>query len=110
MLCGKQVNEVERRLLALPYSYGGLGLANPALSAQYAFDASKFITEPLCQLIYDQQRNLEHLNRDEIKKRKREVAQRKNERLLAEKESIEQDLDRNEFSHNAMLDLVRICQ
>ena len=53
-LCGRQVSDIERRLLALPYRLGGLGIRNPVKSAAAAYEASVKITKPLTDLIVEQ--------------------------------------------------------
>ena len=44
----------ERKLLSLPYRYGGLGLLNPCQTAQWEYNASKSITSDLSRLIIQQ--------------------------------------------------------
>ena len=50
-LIGRSVSDIERRILALPVRYGGMGITDPTKSSkQYA--ASTKITEILSALIY----------------------------------------------------------
>ena len=45
------LNDVTRRVLELPARLGGLGITNPAISAQDAYDASRKICNPLQKAI-----------------------------------------------------------
>ena len=45
------LNDVTRRVLELPARLGGLGITNPAISAQDAYDASRKICNPLQEAI-----------------------------------------------------------
>ena len=59
-------SQVERDLLALPVTFGGLGITNPAASAQSHYEASYTLTTPLDAAIATQ--NQDHsLNWSEIK-------------------------------------------
>ena len=72
-LIGKRVSEVQRRLLALPYRYGGLGIRNPVSTADFEYAASVKITQPLTNLIYNQDCDLSNLDEDMVKELKAEV-------------------------------------
>ena len=46
-LCGHEVTDAERQILALPYRYGGMGILNPAQSAQFEYATSKEMNSEL---------------------------------------------------------------
>ena len=92
-ICEKEVSDLERQVLALPYRYGGLGILDPAANAQFEYDSSIYITEPLTSLINSQDMNMENLDRVLISSRKKEVKKQKEERIKLERARIEQALD-----------------
>ena len=47
-------NDAERKLLALPARFGGLGISDPSLNSDDAFKASLVVTAPLRKLIQTQ--------------------------------------------------------
>ena len=47
---GRKVSDVERRILALPVRYGGLGIANLVLTADREYNVSVDLTENLTTL------------------------------------------------------------
>ena len=50
-ICGRQISDTDRDLLALPCRLGGLGLYNPTAVAKQFFQAATNVTEPLINLI-----------------------------------------------------------
>ena len=50
-ICGKEVTDLERRVLSMPYRQWGLGLLDPASNAQFEYESSVYITEPLTSVI-----------------------------------------------------------
>ena len=69
-IVGRKISELERRICALPYRYGSLGIINPTLSAERQYKASRKITAPLTKLMLEQNMNLALLNKDDVKDRK----------------------------------------
>ena len=92
-LIGKRVSEVQRRLLALPYRYGGLGIRNPVSTADFEYPASVKITQPLTNLIYNQDCNLSNLDEDLVKEIKAEVHLEKEKMFQEEEKEILSHLD-----------------
>ena len=92
-LCGREVSDTERRIFALPYRYGGLGILNPTQTAEREYRASKEITAPLTDLIYQQDMDLTHLNREAVSEKKAEMMKAKEEALKLEHESVMIELD-----------------
>ena len=58
-ICGKVVSDIERKLISLPYKYGGLGIRNPVETCKDQFDQSLAITSELTQMVCQQ--TLTHL-------------------------------------------------
>ena len=55
---GRQVSDMERKILSLPVRYGGLGIANPVETADREYAASQMVTQNLTQLILQQNQDL----------------------------------------------------
>ena len=68
-LCGKDVNDLERRIIALPYRYGGLGMQNPVSTADREFQTSSQITSQLTDLICQQNNDVDALDNDAVKEK-----------------------------------------
>ena len=94
-IVGRKVSEVERRILALPVRFGGLGILNPVKTADVEYEASMKITASLKQLIYYQQQSLEHYNEDQVKELINKNKQDKGKRLTQEFEQIKSQVDDN---------------
>lgn len=58
-LLGREVNDLERDLLALPARFGGLGILNPSDQCAHAYAASKALAQPLIELICQQKDDFE---------------------------------------------------
>ena len=54
-IVGRQVSDLERRMIALPVRYGGLGVSNPMENADREYLASLTITKNLSDLIVRQE-------------------------------------------------------
>ena len=63
---GRHVSDIERRIISLPVRYGGLGIADPTITAHREYEASCLITEDLVNLISHQEQDLSLLNTEEI--------------------------------------------
>ena len=63
---GRKVSDVERRILALPVRFGGIGVLNPVKTADVEYDISVRITSNLKTIIFNQERDLENLNEERI--------------------------------------------
>ena len=66
-LIGREVSEVERRMLALLYRYGGFGIRNPVLSADTEYRTSVRLTAELTDLICQQDMDLSKLDEERAK-------------------------------------------
>jgi hypothetical protein len=50
-ITGRDISDLERRMFALPYRFGGLAIRNPIITAEEEYAASKIITEALTKAI-----------------------------------------------------------
>ena len=55
---GRKLSTIERKMVALPVRFGGLGLANPVEACEREYQSSLHITKELSKLIYNQQQDL----------------------------------------------------
>ena len=85
-LLGRDISQLEREIIELPIRCGGLGIYNPVKSCKREYTSSKAVTQPLADLITNQEKDLECLDRSEVERIKI--------RLKAEKE----DQYKNQFS------------
>ena len=82
-LIGRSVSEVERRILALPVRYGGMGIVNPTNSSKH-YAASTKITENLSAMIFNQDEDFTNYNLDEVKSCIAEVKRERERRRVDE--------------------------
>ena len=87
-LIGRQVSEIERRLLALPYRYGGIGILNPVNETPYEYESSTVLSSSLTLLISAQNTDVTAIQHQEVKLKKKELKTAKEERLKEEQTSI----------------------
>ena len=77
---GHQCSDLERKLLALPARYGGLGLTVYTNISNHGYENSRKITKELTNSIFQQ--DIEYnVNVDNIKKIKNQLKHEKNERF-----------------------------
>ena len=69
-ILGRPVSDIDRIRLALPLRHGGLGVQDPTETSDVEFRASCEITEHLTQMIYDQDEDIQHLDKMKMKIRK----------------------------------------
>ena len=91
-LLGREVSEMERRVLALPYRSGGLAIQNPVLTADREYRASIKVTAELSDLICQQESDLSRLDTNALKEKKREIRAEKEAWLKTEVEDISDTL------------------
>ena len=92
-LIGRQVSELERRLLALPYKHGGLGIRNPVLNADVEYTNSVEVTRELTDLICEQDTDLSKLDEEKVAERKRLILSQKEAAFTVEVEQIASLMD-----------------
>ena len=66
-IIGRQISDLERRLISLPLRYGGLGIQNPQETADREYYNSTKITEKLTEHIYNQALDLTDLDQEHAK-------------------------------------------
>ena len=87
-LCGRELSDSERRLMALPYRYGGLGLLNPTETAAREYNASVLITSGLTDLICQQETDLSLFDRNAMAEVKLQMNRAKEEVFRQEFERL----------------------
>ena len=92
-LCGRQVSDSERRLMALPYRYGGLGVLDPTQTAEREYSASIRITSSLTDLICSQEIDITRLDGNAIAEAKSEMTRLKEERFQEEFDVLAETMD-----------------
>ena len=92
-LCGRSLSDVERRIVALPYRYGGLGICDPTASSEEEYQASKKITAQLTQLIYQQNTDTSEFDHNAMKEIKKAVRKEKDVKLRESTETILGEVD-----------------
>ena len=92
-ICGRQVSDFERRMLSLPYRYGGLGIRNPVKTADREYAMSSGVTEELTRLICQQVTDMTQLDKNKMKERKEELKKEKEAEIRNEYEQVYQIVD-----------------
>ena len=92
-IVGRSVSDKERRLLALPVRYGGIGILNPAETADLEYATSAKITTNLKSLIVNQDRTLQRLDEEGIKQTIAETKKEKEARFEEEFEKVKAESD-----------------
>ena len=92
-IVGREISENERRLLALPTRFGGLGISNPVETSDLEYTSSKYVTEDLTNLIYHQKSSLQELDQARVKERKAKMRKHKDVKYLKEQEEILETVD-----------------
>ena len=83
-LVGRQVSDVERRILALPVRLGGMGIDNPVLTSDFEYAASRTITETLANIIYRQENNFDNYDNFQVERIIKNTKTQKETRLKEE--------------------------
>ena len=92
-LLGREVSDLERKLLSLPARFAGMGIFDPSVDGEEAFGRSENLTEPLVHLISSQAVSFDpeklRTTQRSIRKGQKEASNAKWELMLAdiEKES-----------------------
>ena len=66
-IVGRPVSDVERRILALPVRFGGIGVLNPVETADREYETSVNVTSNLKSIIYNQEDTLANLDEERTK-------------------------------------------
>ena len=92
-LLGREVNELERRLIALPYRHGGLGIRNPSCSNHLVYETSVAVTHELADLILAQDMDLSKLDQTKVKDAKNEMKLKQEKMYAKESKALCLQLD-----------------
>ena len=77
-LIGKTITELERKIIALPVRFGGMGIPNPTKVADLEYQSSVKITSNLQRAIRSQMSTIDNnINRDEMKRLKSQIKKEK---------------------------------
>ena len=87
-IIGRKVSDLERRIMALPVRFGGIGVLNPVETAEYEYSTSVRITESLKRIIVNQETNFENFDQDRVKEIISLTKQEKEKRLAQEFNNI----------------------
>ena len=94
-ILGRKISDAERRILALPVRFGGIGVLNPVKTSDIEYETSLKVTANLKTLIYNQEVNLENLNENRVKEIVNKCKQEKGKRYTQEFEEIKTLVDNN---------------
>ena len=89
-LVGRQLSDAERRLLALPPRFGGIGIRNPTQTASLEFNASASITNELAGLIRGQTPEIPAGYRERMTEAKRTLLRNRETAMKNEFEDVMQ--------------------
>ena len=78
-IVGRNVSDIERRILSLPVRMGGLGIQNPVETADTEFHNSSVMTKNLSSLIQNQEQDLVNYDREQLKKDIQKIKMEKEE-------------------------------
>ena len=87
-LLGREISDIERRLLSLPVRYGGLALPNPVLTAEREYMHSTRITDCLASLIENQQNDLNEIDTAQESRLKLQMKKDKESFLVREQQEV----------------------
>ena len=94
-ICGITVSDIEKRMIGLSYRYRGLGIQNPAITADREFLSSCQVTAGLTNLIYEYDMDITKLDNEACKKAKADLREEKDNILKQELDEIISQLEDN---------------
>ena len=92
-LVGRKVSDMERKILAMPVRMGGIGIANPMLTAEHEFSASTVITDNLANIIYRQDNDFQNYDKERVEQNIKRMKGEKDKRLEEEMKYIIEAID-----------------
>ena len=92
-IVGRNISEIERRMLALPVRFCGIGVQNPVETADAEYGASIQNTENLKNIIVNQEQNFINLNQAGINEAINKTKQDKDKRFMQEFEAVKSRVD-----------------
>ena len=94
-LTGREVSDLERKMLSLPVRMGGMGILNPAETANREYSASIAITGKLKELIINQEMTLKEYDQKMVNEVSKSISSLKEEALKVKAAEIKANLDDN---------------
>ena len=94
-IVGRKVSDVERKILALPVRFGGIGILNPVETADREYATSVEVTSNLKSIIFNQEETLANLDEERTKSIINQAKQDKDKRLTQELETLKNAVDDN---------------
>jgi len=94
-IVGREVSDLERRMIALPVRCGGLGISNPVVTANKEYAVSKMVTDNLTKVIISQDKSLENYAGWEVNERVKLLKAEKETNLKNEMKEIAEEMDGN---------------
>ena len=91
-IIGREISDIDRRILGLPLRYGGMGILNPVETADREYEASVKITESLAELIFQQNTDIRQLDEESVQVNRKFLKQSKEQRLQEECKEIAKSL------------------
>ena len=91
-LIGRKVSDIERRILALPVRFGGMGFIDPTKTAECEFEASSRITSNLSRLIFNQEQDYDNYDKEQVNVEIKAIKALKDERYQNEFNDISNSL------------------
>eukprot|EP00794_Sanderia_malayensis_P006323 gene6323-7047_t len=91
-ILGRDISDIERRLIALPLRMGGLGIRDPQETADREFQSSVAITKELKNKICEQTQDITTIDWDKVKQAKENMVTNRNLYLKDEQQDILESL------------------
>ena len=92
-IVGRHISDIERRIIALPLRFGGLGIQNPIETADREYQSSLDVTEQLTNLICTQAQTLVDFDRKEVRGKKNQLKIKKEQLFRIEIDDISKEMD-----------------
>ena len=87
-IIGKNITDVERKIISLPVRLGGLGIQNPCETADIEFRNSTLVTRNLTELIIKQEKDLSGYDAEEVTALLKRLKSEKEESFLVKLEDL----------------------
>ena len=87
-IIGKNITDVERKLISLPVRLGGMGIQNPCDTADTEFRNSTHVTQNLTKLILDQETDLSNYDEVEVISLLKQLRTEKEENFIVQLDNL----------------------
>ena len=91
-MIGRKISDQERKILALPVRFGGLGVANPVECADREYNSAVLVTKSLTELLYSQEKDLKNYDREKQNEVVKSLKTAREAHLLRQYNDISQQL------------------